>query len=63
MTELFEEVGLVAETGDLEGYGCISREDNHLQFYPNGDVTHSFGIWFVLRRWRGEPAGDGRGDG
>ena len=24
-----------------------------------GDVTHYFGIWFVLRRWDGEPAADG----
>lgn len=60
VTELFEEVGLVADPGDLEGYGCISREDNHLEVYPNGDVTHYFGIWFALRRWRGEPVGDGQ---
>lgn len=59
VTELLEEVGLEADPADLEGYGCISREENHLVTYPNGDVTHYFGIWFVLRRWRGEPAGDG----
>ena len=38
----------------------ISRVENHLVSYPNGDVTHYFGIWFALRRWRGEPAGDGK---
>ncbi len=59
ITELREEVGLVADPGDLEAFACISREDNHLETYPNGDVTHYFGLWFVLRRWQGEPAGDG----
>ncbi|MET0799703.1 MAG: NUDIX domain-containing protein [Actinomycetota bacterium] len=59
VTELREEVGLEADPADLEGYACISRPDNHLETYPNGDVTHYFGVWFVLRRWRGDPAGDG----
>ncbi|MGH2539550.1 MAG: NUDIX domain-containing protein [Actinomycetota bacterium] len=61
VTELREEVGLEADPADLEGYACISRPDNHLETYPNGDVTHYFGIWFVLRRWRGDPVGDGEG--
>lgn len=59
VAELREEVGLAADPADLEGYACISRADNHLETYPNGDVTHYFGVWFVLRRWRGDPAGDG----
>ena len=59
ITELREEVGLEADPADLEAYACISRADNHLETYPNGDVTHYFGLWFVLRRWRGEPVGDG----
>ncbi|MGZ8632094.1 MAG: NUDIX domain-containing protein, partial [Actinomycetota bacterium] len=59
VTELREEVGLVADPADLEAFACISREDNHLETYPNGDVTHYFGLWFVLRRWQGEPVGDG----
>jgi 8-oxo-dGTP pyrophosphatase MutT (NUDIX family) len=59
ITELREEVGLEADAPDLEGFASISRADNHLETYPNGDVTHYFGIWFVLRRWRGEPVGDG----
>ncbi len=59
VTELREEVGLEADPADLEGYACISRPDNHLEIYPNGDVTHYFGVWFVLRRWHGDPVGDG----
>jgi 8-oxo-dGTP pyrophosphatase MutT (NUDIX family) len=59
ITELREEVGLEADPADLEAYACISRADNHVETYPNGDVTHYFGLWFVLRRWRGEPVGDG----
>jgi 8-oxo-dGTP pyrophosphatase MutT (NUDIX family) len=58
ITELREEVGLEADPADLEAYACISRADNHVETYPNGDVTHYFGLWFVLRRWRGEPVGD-----
>ena len=59
VTELHEEVGLHADPADLEAFACISRVDNHLETYPNGDVTHYFGLWFVLRRWRG--AGGRRG--
>lgn len=59
ITELREEVGLHADEADLDAFACISRVDNHLETYPNGDVTHYFGIWFALRRWRGEPVGDG----
>ena len=53
-------MGLEAEPGDLEAFACISRVDNHLETYPNGDRTHYFGLWFALRRWRGEPGGDGQ---
>ena len=59
VTELREEVGLEADPADLEAYASISRVDNHLETYPNGDVTHYFGLWFALRRWRGEPTPDG----
>lgn len=59
VTELREEVGLDADAADLEAFASISRVDNHLVTYADGDVTHYFGIWFELRRWRGEPVGDG----
>ncbi len=59
LAELSEEVGLEADEADLEGYACISRADNHIVRFPNGDRTHYFGIWFELRRWRGEPVPDG----
>lgn len=59
VAELREELGLEAEEDDLEAYACISRADNHLVSFPNGDRTHYFGLWFALRRWRGEPAPDG----
>jgi 8-oxo-dGTP pyrophosphatase MutT (NUDIX family) len=59
IAELREEVGLEADPDDLEAYACISRAEDHLETYPNGDRTHYFGLWFALRRWRGEPAGDG----
>lgn len=60
VTELREEVGIDADEADLDAFASISRVENHLVSYPNGDVTHYFGIWFALRRWRGEPAGDGK---
>lgn len=59
LSELREEMGLEADPGDLEAYASISRVDNHLETFANGDRTHYFGLWFVLRRWRGEPAPDG----
>lgn len=59
IAELREELGLEAEEDDLEAYACISRADNHLVRFPNGDRTHYFGLWFALRRWRGEPTPDG----
>jgi len=58
LSELREEVGLDADPADLVAFASISRVDNHLETYPNGDVTHYFGLWFELRRWRGEPVGD-----
>jgi 8-oxo-dGTP pyrophosphatase MutT (NUDIX family) len=59
LSELREEVGLDADPSDLEAFASLSRVDNHLETYPNGDVTHYFGLWFELRRWRGNPVGDG----
>ncbi len=59
LAELREELGLIAEEGDLEAYACISRADNHIATFPNGDRTHYFGLWFELRSWRGEPTPDG----
>jgi 8-oxo-dGTP pyrophosphatase MutT (NUDIX family) len=59
LDELREEVGLEADRADLLAFACVSETKDHLITYPNGDVTHYFGIWFVLRRWRGDPAPDG----
>jgi 8-oxo-dGTP diphosphatase len=57
--ELREEVGVEADAADLIAFACVSEPADHLIPYPNGDLTHYFGIWFVLRRWRGEPKADG----
>ena len=51
--------GLEADAADLVAFACVSEPADHLIRYPNGDLTHYFGIWFVLRRWRGEPKADG----
>jgi len=59
LDELREEVGLVAEREDLIAFACVSEPEDHVIRYANGDVTHYFGLWFVLRRWRGEPTADG----
>jgi hypothetical protein len=40
-------------------FASVSEPSDHVVRYPNGDVTHYFGLWFVLRRWRGEPRPDG----
>jgi 8-oxo-dGTP diphosphatase len=59
LAELHEEVGLEADPGDLIAFACVSDPADHLIPYPNGDRTHYFGVWFALRRWRGEPVADG----
>ena len=59
LAELHEEVGLEADAGDLIAFACVSEPADHLVPYPNGDLTHYFGVWFALRRWRGEPVADG----
>jgi 8-oxo-dGTP pyrophosphatase MutT (NUDIX family) len=59
VTELREETGLRADPDDLEAFASISEVGNHLVHYPNGDRTHYFGLWFLLRRWQGEPHPDG----
>lgn len=57
--ELFEEVGLRADRADLIAFASVSEPEDHVIRYPGGDVTHYFGLWFVLRRWEGVPAADG----
>jgi 8-oxo-dGTP pyrophosphatase MutT (NUDIX family) len=59
LDELREEVGLEADAADLIPFACVSEAADHLIRYPNGDLTHYFGIWFALRRWRGDPTADG----
>lgn len=59
LDELREEVGLEADVADLVAFASVSDADDHVIRYPNGDRTHYFGIWFVLRRWRGVPEPDG----
>ena len=51
LDELREEVGLEADRDDLIAFACVSEPRDHVVHYPNGDVTHYFGIWFVLRRY------------
>jgi 8-oxo-dGTP pyrophosphatase MutT (NUDIX family) len=55
--ELLEETGLAAEPADLIPVGCLSDPEVHVVHYPNGDVTHYFGVVFAAHRWRrvGEP--------
>ena len=57
--ELREEVGLTGERDDLIAFACISEPEDHVIRYANGDITHYFGLWFVLRRWHGDPTPDG----
>lgn len=59
LQELREEVGLEADAHDLEAFATVSEPEDHLIEYPNGDRTHYQGVWFVLRRWKGEPRPDG----
>ncbi|MGH2596001.1 MAG: NUDIX domain-containing protein [Actinomycetota bacterium] len=59
LTELHEEASLEADRADLIAFASVSDPKDHVVRYPDGDVTHYFGIWFVLRRWRGEPVADG----
>lgn len=59
LDELREEVGLEADAADLIAFACVSEAADHLVAYPNGDLTHYFGVWFALRRWRGDPTADG----
>ncbi len=59
ITELWEEVGLEADPADLVAFASVSEPADHVVHYPGGDVTHYFGIWFVLRRWHGDPKPDG----
>jgi 8-oxo-dGTP pyrophosphatase MutT (NUDIX family) len=59
LDELREEMGIEADRADLIAFASVSEPVDHVVRYPNGDVTHYFGLWFVLRRWRGEPRPDG----
>ena len=58
--ELLEETGLAAAPSELVPVGCLSDPEVHVVRYPNGDVTHYFGLVFAARRWRrvGEPNAD-----
>lgn len=59
LTELREETGLEADPADLVAFATVSTPADHINTYPNGDVTHYFGLYVVVRRWRGEPLPDG----
>ena len=53
ISELREETGLIAKEEDLIAFACISRPDIHILRYSNGDVTHAFAMWFLLKNWSG----------
>lgn len=57
--ELSEETGIEVSERDLIAFGCLSEAELHTIRYPNGDVTHCFGLLFLARSWRGEPRPDG----
>ena len=57
--ELREETGLVVEEADLIPVACFSDAERHTLHYPNGDVAHYFSMFFLARRWEGEPVPDG----
>ena len=48
-----------ADRADLIAFASVSEPADHVVRYPGGDVTHYFGIWFVVRRWAGTPTADG----
>lgn len=58
VSEVREEVGLEVDPSDLVAFASISTPADHLITYPGGDRTHYFGLWFVARRWTGEPIPD-----
>ncbi len=58
VSEVREEVGLEVDPSDLVAFASISTPADHLITYPGGDRTHYFGLWFVVRRWTGEPIPD-----
>jgi ADP-ribose pyrophosphatase YjhB (NUDIX family) len=53
ISELREETGLIAKEEDLIAFACISRPDIHILRYSNGDTTHAFAMWFLLKHWSG----------
>ena len=59
ITELREETGLVVDPADLIPAACFSDAARHTLHYPNGDVAHYFSMFFLARRWEGEPVPDG----
>lgn len=59
VSEVREEVDLTVSASDLIAFASISSQEDHLVRYPGGDLTHYFGLWFVARRWIGEPKPDG----
>lgn len=58
--ELREETRLQAEENDLIPFACLSDPRWMRVRFPNGDAVQSFNVCFLLRRWSGEPAHDGR---
>lgn len=62
ITELAEETGLRASTGDLEAFVCLSDPEVHTLRYPNGDMVHAFAMCFVWRSGEARVA-PGAGDG
>ena len=58
VSEFRKEVGLEVDPSDLVAFASINTRADHLITYPNGDRTHYFGLWFVARRWTGEPIPD-----
>lgn len=54
IAELLEETGLVVDPEDITAFASISEAAVHTLRYPNGDVTHCFALWFVVRKWSGD---------
>lgn len=52
--EVKEETGLVVRREDLVPFATLSDPEIHTITYPNGDVTHCFGLCFTARTWSGE---------
>jgi 8-oxo-dGTP pyrophosphatase MutT (NUDIX family) len=60
VAEVAEEVGLEVATADLVPFGSLSAAETHTIHYAGGDTTHCFALLFLVRRWKGDPAPDGK---